>query len=142
MVCVQAAARGNMRAALCLGGNLFGSNPDAHFAARALGNLELVAYLSTTLNTGHTWGRARQTLVLPVRARDEEPQPTTQESMFNFVRLSEGGPARLQGPRSEGQGPARGGRRRCGEAPADAWRGLPRHCAVSQVSWNAGRSCR
>src|SRR5262249_52793723 len=94
--CVQAAARGNMRAALCLGGNLFGSNPDAQFAARALANLELIAYLSTTLNTGHTWGRARQTLVLPVRARDEEPQATTQESMFNFVRLSSGGPARLE----------------------------------------------
>ena len=31
-------------------------------------------------------------------ARDEEPQPTTQESMFNYVRLSDGGPRRHDGP--------------------------------------------
>src|SRR5262249_14101100 len=30
-------------------------------------------------------------LVLPARARDEEQQCTTQESMFNFIRLSDGG---------------------------------------------------
>jgi anaerobic selenocysteine-containing dehydrogenase len=36
-----------------------------------------------------------------VLARDEEPQPTTQESMFNFVRLSDGGEARYTGPRAE-----------------------------------------
>ena len=34
-------------------------------------------------------------------ARDEEPEPTTQESMFNYVRLSDGGPRRHEGPRSE-----------------------------------------
>ncbi|MFO0972495.1 MAG: hypothetical protein U1A27_03515 [Phycisphaerae bacterium] len=48
-------------------------------------------------------GQARETLVLPVAARDEEAQPTTQESMFNFVRLSDGGPARLRDARSEGR---------------------------------------
>ena len=90
-----------MRSAFCLGGNLFGSNPDATFAHRALGKLDLVTYLNTTLNTGHAWGRGQETLILPVLARDEEPQPTTQESMFNFVRLSDGGQPRLQGPRSE-----------------------------------------
>jgi hypothetical protein len=36
-----------------------------------------------------------------VLARDEEPQPTTQESMFNYIRLSDGGPRRHEGPRSE-----------------------------------------
>jgi anaerobic selenocysteine-containing dehydrogenase len=36
-----------------------------------------------------------------VLARDEEPQSTTQESMFNYVRLSDGGPARHAGPKSE-----------------------------------------
>ena len=36
-----------------------------------------------------------------MRARDEEPEPTTQESMFNFVRLSDGGPARVESARSE-----------------------------------------
>ncbi len=101
MACMQAAERGQMRSAFCLGGNLFGSNPDAAFAHRALGKLELVTYLSTTLNTGHAWGRGRETLILSVLARDEEPQPTTQESMFNFVRLSEGQQPRLDGPKSE-----------------------------------------
>ena len=46
-------------------------------------------------------GLAEETLILPVLARDEEPQPTTQESMFNFVRLSDGGPRRHEGPRGE-----------------------------------------
>jgi anaerobic selenocysteine-containing dehydrogenase len=36
-----------------------------------------------------------------VRTRDEECQATTQESMFNFVRLSDGGKSRHDGPRSE-----------------------------------------
>src|SRR5262249_45208606 len=95
MGCVRAAAEGRVSSALWLGGNLFGSNPAAAFAGRALANLDQIAYLSTTLNTGHVRGRAKETLILPVLARDEEPQPTTQESMFNFVRLSDGGPARL-----------------------------------------------
>jgi molybdopterin-dependent oxidoreductase alpha subunit len=101
MGCIEAAGAGQMRAALCLGGNLFGSNPDARFAARALGNLDLIAYLATTLNTGHAWGTAKETLVLPVLPRDEESQATTQESMFSYVRMSDGGPARFTGPRSE-----------------------------------------
>ncbi len=48
--CVRAADPGEVRIALCLGGNLFGSNPDSQFAARALAKLEQVTYLSTTLN--------------------------------------------------------------------------------------------
>ena len=99
--CIESSAEGKMRVGVCLGGNLYGSNPDAQFAEQALAQLELVVYLSTTLNTGHTRGLARRTLILPVLARDEEPQPTTQESMFNYVRLSDGGPARHDGPRSE-----------------------------------------
>ena len=86
-----------MDVALCLGGNLFGSNPDAAFASQALGKLELIAYMSTSLNSGHVWGTARETLVLPVLPRDEESQATTQESMFSFVRLSEGGEPRHRG---------------------------------------------
>ena len=39
--------------------------------------------------------------ILPVTARDEEPQPTTQESMFNYVRLSDGGITRLPSVCSE-----------------------------------------
>ncbi|MBI4389922.1 MAG: histidine kinase, partial [Nitrospinae bacterium] len=84
-----------------LGGNLYGSNPDAAFAETALSKIGFVLYMNTTLNQGHFRGRGRTTLVLPVLARDEEPEPTTQESMFNYVRLSDGGPARHQGPRSE-----------------------------------------
>ena len=101
MGCVIAAHEGRLRVGIHLGGNLFGSNPDAEFAARALQQLELVVYMSTTLNTGHVFGRGRETIILPVLARDEEPEPTTQESMFNYVRLSNGGPARHAGPRSE-----------------------------------------
>jgi len=101
MACMDGADRGELKVGFCLGGNLYGSNPDADFARRALEKLDLLVYLSTTLNTGHAFGLARQTIILPVLARDEEPQPTTQESMFNYVRLSDGGPARHVGPRSE-----------------------------------------
>jgi molybdopterin-dependent oxidoreductase alpha subunit len=101
LACIESCAEGRMKLGFCLGGNLFGSNPDARFASLALERLETIVYLSTTLNTGHAHGRASQTIVLPVLARDEEPQPTTQESMFNYVRLSDGGPRRHHGPRSE-----------------------------------------
>jgi molybdopterin-dependent oxidoreductase alpha subunit len=101
MGCMIGSAEGRLQVGICLGGNLFGSNPDSGFAARALQRLDLVVYLSTSLNTGHVLGRGKETIVLPVLARDEEPEATTQESMFNFVRLSDGGPPRHVGPRSE-----------------------------------------
>lgn len=101
LACMEAADSEKLKVGLCLGGNLYGSNPDARFAAAALAKLEMLVYLSTTLNTGHAHGLAGETIILPVLPRDEEPQPTTQESMFNFIRLSDGGPARHQGPRSE-----------------------------------------
>ncbi len=99
--CMEEAASGHLRLGFALGGNLYGSNPDAAFAADALGKLETMIYLNTTLNTGHAHGLGNETIILPVLARDEEPQQTTQESMFNFVRLSDGGPRRHAGPRSE-----------------------------------------
>lgn len=101
MAAMEVAHQGNVDFTLCLGGNLFGSNPDAQYAAEAIGKIDTVVYLSTTLNTGHAWGLGKNTLILPVLARDEEPESTTQESMFNFVRLSDGGPCRWEGPRSE-----------------------------------------
>jgi molybdopterin-dependent oxidoreductase alpha subunit len=101
LACMESAATGRLRAGFCLGGNLFGSNPDATFARHALSQLDQIVYLNTTLNTGHAHGLARETIILPVLARDEESQPTTQESMFNFVRLSDGGTARHHGPKSE-----------------------------------------
>jgi molybdopterin-dependent oxidoreductase alpha subunit len=133
MACMRAAERGEVRSALCLGGNLFGSNPDARFAARALNRLEQIVYLSTTLNTGHAWGRAKETIILPVLARDEEPQPTTQESMFNFVRLSDGGPPRHDGPRSEVDVIAAVGQRVVGRIGPIDWAELSDACAVRRM---------
>ena len=133
MGCVQAASRGAIRAGLCLGGNLFGSNPDSKFASAALGKIDLIAYLNTTLNTTHTWGRGKQTLILPVLARDEEAQPTTQESMFNFVRLSNGGKSRLQGPKSEVDIIAHVAGAVLGAAGPVDWQALKDHCTVRQL---------
>ncbi|TWT35673.1 Formate dehydrogenase H [Posidoniimonas corsicana] len=101
MDCILGAESGELKVGFCLGGNLYGSNPDSAFANRAMERLDQVVYLSTTLNTGHAWGVGKETIILPVLARDEEPHATTQESMFNFVRLSDGGPRRLEGPRAE-----------------------------------------
>jgi len=100
--CLDAADRGEMRLAVCLGGNLYGSSPDAAFARRALGRIDTVVYLNTSLNTGHASGTAaEETIILPVLARDEEPEPSTQESMFSYIRLSDGGQPRHVGPRAE-----------------------------------------
>jgi len=66
-----------------------------------LSELDLQVSLSTTLNTGHGVATKGGHLILPVLARDEEPHRTTQESMFNFVRMSDGGAPRFEGPRSE-----------------------------------------
>lgn len=133
MACMQAAARGTVKSAFCLGGNLFGSNPDAVFSQRALGNLELIVYLNTTLNTGHAWGRARTTIILPVHARDEEQQKTTQESMFNFVRLSAGGPIRQAQCRSEVDVIAALAQRTLGEQSPVDWQRMRQHCHIREM---------
>jgi len=101
MACMDGATTGELKVGFCLGGNLYGSNPDSTYAEKSLNNLDQLVYLSTTLNTGHAYGLARETIILPVSARDEEPEPTTQESMFNFIRMSDGGPKRHVGTRSE-----------------------------------------
>jgi len=119
MACMEAAAAGKAKLGICLGGNLYGSNPDATFARTALQNLKMLVYLSTTLNTGHAHGLADETIILPVLARDEEPQPTTQESMFNYVRMSDGGKPRHTGPRSEVAVIARLAREVLGPGPVD-----------------------
>jgi molybdopterin-dependent oxidoreductase alpha subunit len=121
LACMEGAAVGTLKAAICLGGNLFGSNPDAKFADQAMANLELNVTLSTTLNTGHAHGLAKEFIILPVLARDEEPEPTTQESMFNYVRLSDGGPQRVPGPRSEVAVIAEIGSRICSQVAALDW---------------------
>jgi molybdopterin-dependent oxidoreductase alpha subunit len=95
--CIQAAHDGRIDAAVMLGGNLWGSNPDSKWSSVALSRIGTSVSLTTKLNQGHFRGRARTTIVLPVLARDEEPEATTQESMFNFVRLSDGGTPAVEG---------------------------------------------
>ena len=130
---MNAADEGRIRFACCLGGNLYGSNPDSVFAARAMSKIDMVMYLSTALNTGHAWGRGRETIILPVLARDEEAQSTTQESMFSYVRLSDGGKPRIDGPRSEVQVVADIAQRTLGdESPVD-WRAMQQHGTIRQA---------
>jgi len=129
---LEGAGRGEADFALCLGGNLFGASPDASFAGHALGNIGLVVYLSTTLNTGHVRGRGRTTLVIPVRARDEEDQPTTQESMFSFIRVSDGGRPRFEGPRGEVDVLTAIGHAALSVEPID-WPSLVSHAAIRRL---------
>ncbi len=133
MACMKASMRGEMDFALCLGGNLYGSNPDLAFAAESMSKLKQLVYMSTTLNTGHAHARAEETIILPVLPRDEEPQPTTQESMFSFVRLSDGGKPRIEGPRSEVSILAALGRGVFGtDGPVD-WKELESHAAIRKL---------
>ena len=54
-----------------------------------MGRIGFKLFLTTTLNRGHVHGLGEgEAMILPVTARDEEWSPTTQESMFNYVRLS------------------------------------------------------
>ncbi len=88
---ILAMADGRIDTAVYFGGNLYSANPDSDFAARAMQRVGTAIYISTKLNPGHFHGRGKRTLILPARTRDEELQPTTQESMFNYVRWSVGG---------------------------------------------------
>ncbi|WMT85857.1 FdhF/YdeP family oxidoreductase [Pelagibacterium sp. 26DY04] len=102
MACLAAAHRGEMDAAVIMGGNLYGASPDTNWAGEALDRIGFKLFLTTTLNLGHVHGHdGSESLILPVTARDEEWEPTTQESMFNFVRLSDGGIDRLANVRPE-----------------------------------------
>ena len=94
---IEAADRGAVDTLLCLGGNLYGANPDSGQAGRALGRIDTIAYLATKPNTGHFHGlAARQTLLLPVFNRFETPHRTTVESGNNWVRLNEPGTTHLR----------------------------------------------
>ena len=94
---MEAADRGEVDALLCLGGNLFGANPDSTQARRALGQIDTIAYLATKPNQGHFHGLgARQTLLLPVFNRFETPHRTTVESGNNWVRFNEPGSSHLK----------------------------------------------
>jgi molybdopterin-dependent oxidoreductase alpha subunit len=133
MACMTAAHNGEMDVAFCLGGNLYGSNPDSQHAFNAMQKIKTVVYLSTTLNTGHAWGLGQETLILPVLPRDEEPQATTQESMFSYVRMSDGGITRFSTPRSEVSILATMGQRLFeGDARID-WKKMESHAAVREL---------
>jgi molybdopterin-dependent oxidoreductase alpha subunit len=101
MECMRSALNGKIDLAFIQGGNLYDANPDSQFAERALNNIPFKIFLTTTLNKTHVTVTEGECVILPVAARDEEKQPTTQESMFNFVRMSDGGIVRLDNVRSE-----------------------------------------
>ncbi len=130
--CMEKAHAGGFDFAWNLGGNLYGSNPDSQFAERALSQIDFVLYMNTTLNPSHFLGRGKTTLILPVLARDEEPEPTTQESMFSFVRMSEGGPTRFPGLKSEVELISEIARRVMPESPLP-WRDFQRTSNIRQV---------
>ncbi len=123
---IEAADRGVVQTLLCLGGNLYGANPDSTQARRALGQVDTIAYLATKPNLGHFQGlAARTTLLLPVFNRFESPHRTTVESGNNWVRLNEPGSTHLRDAQltSEVVFLAELAHRLFGADPID-WRGL------------------
>jgi molybdopterin-dependent oxidoreductase alpha subunit len=132
--CLDAADQGKMRFAFCLGGNLWGASPDATYAERAMGKIDMVVSMNTSLNTGHAGGLGSEaTIILPVLARDEEPEPSTQESMFSYIRLSDGGTPRHVGPRAEVEIIADLARRVLGDAGPIDWRGMAHTSTIRQT---------
>jgi molybdopterin-dependent oxidoreductase alpha subunit len=102
MAAMKAAEAGEIDAAIIMGGNLLEANPQRDWARAAMERISFKLFLTTTINRGHIDGiDGGEALILPVTARDEEWQPTTQESMFNYVRLSDGGIDRLDNVRPE-----------------------------------------
>ncbi|NJM47111.1 MAG: FdhF/YdeP family oxidoreductase [Alkalinema sp. RU_4_3] len=95
---IEAADQGKVDTLLCLGGNLYAANPDLTEAKRALGKIDTILYLSTKPNLGHFHGLAkRNTIIIPVLTRFENPHRTTTESGNNFVRLNDSGSTHLKG---------------------------------------------
>ncbi|MFN2238374.1 MAG: FdhF/YdeP family oxidoreductase [Thermoanaerobaculia bacterium] len=92
-----AAERGEIDACFLLGGNLLASNPDRYWAEKALRAIPTTISVTTKLNEHHAHAIGKEMIILPALARDEEAQTTTQESMFNFVRMSEGGTPSVRG---------------------------------------------
>jgi molybdopterin-dependent oxidoreductase alpha subunit len=102
LACLTGAHAGDIDTALIMGGNLYEATPDSHWAGQAMDSIGTKVFLTTTLNRGHVHGLDNsEAIIFPVTARDEEWQTTTQESMFNYVRLSDGGIRRLDNARPE-----------------------------------------
>lgn len=99
---ITAAELGKIDTLLCLGGNLYAANPDLQQAKQALSQIETIFYISTKPNLGHFHGLGKkQTLILPVFNRFENPHKTTTESGNNFVRLNDEGKSHLQPPNAD-----------------------------------------
>lgn len=93
---IEAADSGHVDSLICLGGNLYAANPDSTQAHHALGNIETIIYLATKPNLGHFHGLAKKnTIIIPVLNRFENPHKITTESGNNFVRLSDEGQTHL-----------------------------------------------
>ncbi len=94
---IEAADAGKIDTLICIGGNLYGANPNSHKVKRALGKIKTIIYLATKPNLGHFHGLAQQnTIIIPVFNRFENPHKTTVESGNNFVRLNDEGQTHLK----------------------------------------------
>ena len=94
---IEAAEAGKVDSLMCVGGNIYGANPDSAQAKRALGNIDTIIYLATKPNIGHFNGLAKvNTIIIPVLNRFENPHKTTVESGNNFVRLNDEGTTHLK----------------------------------------------
>ena len=133
LACIEAAAKNKIDFAFCLGGNLYGSNPDSDRTSDAISKIKNIVYVSTTLNTGHVMGIGKETLILPTFTRDEEYQSTTQESMFNFVRMSSGGNRQIKNLRSEVEIIAEIGSRVLGDSGLFSWSKLKNHQSIRKL---------
>ena len=131
---IEAADAGKVDSLICLGGNLYAANPDSTQAKRALGNIDTIIYLATKPNLGHFSGLAKKnTLVLPVLNRFEQPYKITTESGNNFVRLSDEGKTHLQGDLvAEGSFLTELAHRLLGDSPVN-WRQLQNPKYVRQL---------
>lgn len=93
---IEAADTNKVDTLFCLGGNFYAANPDLTEAKRALSRIDTVIYVATKPNLGHFHGLGqKQTLILPVFNRFENPHKTTVESGNNFVRLNDEGKSHL-----------------------------------------------
>ncbi|MDJ0533007.1 MAG: FdhF/YdeP family oxidoreductase [Xenococcaceae cyanobacterium MO_207.B15] len=94
---IEAADEGKVDTLICVGGNLYGANPNSQKVKRALGKIKTIFYLATKPNLGHFHGLAQQqTIIIPVLNRFENPHKTTVESGNNFVRLNDEGQTHLK----------------------------------------------
>ncbi|MGL5034274.1 MAG: FdhF/YdeP family oxidoreductase, partial [Microcystaceae cyanobacterium] len=74
---IDAAEQGKIDTLFCLGGNIYGANPNLNQAKKALGEIDTIFYVGTKPNLGHFHGLAKQnTVILPVFTRFENPHKT------------------------------------------------------------------